>query len=347
MKLVLVFNPMSGRGEGLRLAKMLEIELGEQGDGHEVELFEVGPGQKTRDLTRALQGYPESGESSARGVPADGLIVIGGDGTVHSCAEHAARTDTPLYHFPTGTENLFSREFGMDRNVATVRAAIENLMHHELAGRPMPRVDLGRCNGRSFLLMASVGIDANIVHRLCRNRTGRISHLSYLPHILAELVRPCNRPLTITVDGVKLVEEQKGLVVVANSRQYALRVDPARGASMADGKFDVVFFPANHWSGTGLWMLRSRFGGHIGHRRLIYRTGEHVRIESHGGEMVYQLDGEAPAALSGDPEADRPAVTPMELTIEPGVVPIMVPERVATPGAAGVVQPTGASPTLA
>ncbi|XHC26255.1 MAG: diacylglycerol/lipid kinase family protein [Phycisphaerales bacterium] len=228
MKLVIVFNPISGRGEGPRLAQVLQRELGTRGDGHEVVLFEVGPAAVRRDLVPVLEGQPEPGANSKRTHPADGLIVIGGDGTVHSCAKPAAVTSTPLYHFPTGTENLFAREFGMDRDLRTVRAAIDNLMQHELAGRPMPRIDLAECNGRSFLLMASVGVDANIVNRLCRKRTGRISHFSYAPHILAELIRPWSRPMTITVDGQTVVERRKGMAVVANSRQYAMRVDPAQ-----------------------------------------------------------------------------------------------------------------------
>jgi len=345
MKLIVVFNPISGRGLGPKYAQSLRTALGADGDGHEVELIEVGAAAIRRDLTAALEGRAEQPDASRKRTPADGLIVIGGDGTVHSCAMAAARTGTPIYHFPTGTENLFAREFGMDRRIETVRAAIENLKHHELSGVPMPRIDLANCNGQSFLLMASVGIDANIVHRLCRRRTGRISHMSYAPHIFAELVRPYSRPLSITVDGVKLVERRRGMVVVANCRQYAMRVDPAQRADMADGKLDVVFFPAAHWSLLALWLLRARFRRHVRSKSLVYRTGEMVRIESHGGEMVYQLDGEAPAAITT--QTEQPATTPMMLSIEPQVVPVMVPSRVARPGPSGLVRSDAASPALA
>lgn len=344
MKLVIVFNPISGRGQGPRLAQWLRGCLGERGDGHEIVLFEVGPAAERLDLLASLEGRPQPGSGDARTAPADGLIIIGGDGTVHSCARAAALSGTPLYHFPTGTENLFAREFGMTRDLTTVRAAIDNLQQHELAGREMPRIDLARCNGRSFLLMASVGVDANIVHRLCRKRTGRISHLSYAPHILAELARPWSKPLTITVDGQRVVDRVKGMVVVANSRQYAMRVDPARRADMSDGKLDVVFFPAMHWSGSGLWLLRSRFGGHLRSKKLVYKIGENIRIESHGGAMAYQLDGEAPVAASG---GDQPATTPMMISVEAAVVPVMVPQQVVTPKPGGTLRTETAGAALA
>jgi diacylglycerol kinase (ATP) len=346
MKLVVVFNPISGRGHGPRYARSLQLALGKGGDGHEIELVEVGVGSERRDLDAVLEGRAEPASSAPKRNPADGLIVIGGDGTVHSCAAAAARTATPLYHFPTGTENLFAREFGMDRQLATVRAAIENLKRHELAGRPMPRIDLARCNGRSFLLMASVGIDANIVHRLCRKRVGRITHFSYAPHILAELARPWSRPLTITVDGVRIVDRRKGMVVIGNSRQYAMRMDPARRADMADGKLDVVFFPGAHWSLLALWLLRARTGRHMLSKKLVYRAGQTIRVESHGGEMVYQLDGETPAARGGSSD-DQPATTPLMLSVEPEVVPVMVPQPIALPKSGGTVRADAANPALA
>lgn len=153
--------------------------------------------------------------------------------------------------------------------------------------------------------------------------------------------------MSIWVDGHQVVDQQKGMAVVANSRQYAMRVDPARRADMCDGRLDVVFFPSRHWLGTGLWMLRSRFGRHLRSKSLVYRTAERVRIESHGGEMVYQLDGEAPAASAGSSEAERPATTPMELSIEQQVVPIMLPHKIALPQQPGAISDQSPRPALA
>jgi hypothetical protein len=91
-------------------------------------------------------------------------------------------------------------------------------------------------------------------------------------------------------------------------------------------------------------MLRSRFGRHLRSKKLVYRVGETIRIESHGGAMAYQLDGEAPAAASGD---DQPATTPMMITVEQGVVPVMVPQKLVMPAPSGPVHAKAPSAALA
>ncbi|XHC26256.1 hypothetical protein ABWH91_02580 [Phycisphaerales bacterium ac7] len=63
--------------------------------------------------------------------------------------------------------------------------------------------------------------------------------------------------------------------------------------------------------------------------------------------MVYQLDGEAPAAIVGDTEAGREATTPMVLSINPEVVPVMVPQKIAIPKSGGSVRGKSVSPALA
>src|SRR5262245_65799244 len=53
------------------------------------------------------------------------LVVSGGDGAVRLAAGSAHRTGVPLYQIPRGTENLFAREFGMDRRPTTLLRALE------------------------------------------------------------------------------------------------------------------------------------------------------------------------------------------------------------------------------
>src|SRR5678815_1398252 len=93
-----------------------------------------------------------------------------------------------------------------------------------------------------FVLMCSLGPDASVMRRLDEARRGPISHLSYIRPILAELRDPCLPRVTIEVDGKRVVDGQTGMVVIANSRQYAIRIDPAYKASMTDGLLDMVFF---------------------------------------------------------------------------------------------------------
>lgn len=290
MKLVLYYNPRSGSGAAGRVAGMLARALREQ--GHETSSVEAN--------------------GASTGVEAaDAMIVIGGDGTVHSILDIAVAASLPIYHFPTGTENLFAREFGMNRRLPTLLAALER--------RRVVEVDIARCNGRSFIIMCGVGPDASVVHRMARTRTGRITHWSYARPILAELRDPALAPMSVRVDGVDVVQGRSGWLVVANSRQYAVRMDPARHADMTDGLLDVAFFPARSSWGVLGWaaITRLRLQHHV--KSAIHARGREVRIECPERVLPMQLDGEAGHVDIGAMTAGA------TLSIEPKRLRVFVP----------------------
>jgi len=267
---VVVANPIAGRGAGGSVGAAVRSAL--ERSGREV-------------VTIGTEGGASMGDAIRRAAPARALVVCGGDGTVHSVIGPAHETGMPIYHVPMGTENLFAREFGMTRDPGAVVAALDS-------GRT-DRVDLGQWNGELFALMCSVGPDAGVIHRLDAARTGPIKHGSYLRHILAELAHPRVSTVRIEVDGREVVREGTGMVVVANSRQYAMRIDPACGADMRDGELDVVFLPARSRVRMVSWQVlaRARALG-IGGGAVRVR-GKRMVIHRMDGPFVLQVDGEA------------------------------------------------------
>lgn len=265
MRIILYLNPRSGKGAARKHAAIFEREL--LAIGASVEIFEAG-----KD--------PPVNADALRG--ADALVVVGGDGTLHWVADAAIAAGVPIYHAPLGTENLFARHFGMDLRPRTLIEALRRAR--------VSMVDAASCNGRTYLLMASIGPDAAIIHRLAETRSGTITHLSYVRPILAELLRPI-APLTVHLDGTTLVTNEPGWLVVANSRQYALRIDPCREALIDDGLLDLVFFPASAaWkTASSALTARLRFARA---ERSIHRQGHTVSIEAPASARL-QLDGEA------------------------------------------------------
>lgn len=268
MRIVIVHNPKSGRGRSAALGATIAEVL--RRDGHEVDASPIPP-RSEAPVPRWLAG-------------AGALVVLGGDGTVHSLLPAASTSGVPLYHVPLGTENLFAREFGMTRDISRLRAAI--------ARAESRAVDVGECDGRLFAIMASAGPDASVIHRLDAARNGAISHLSYAPHIWAEFMDPRLPPMTIECDGEVVARDQPGMVVVANLRQYALRIDPACDAKPDDGLLDVVLFPARSAWGVLWWEAKSRVRLHQRDPRLIYRRAREVRVTS-AVKLPVQIDGEA------------------------------------------------------
>lgn len=308
MRIVLVFNPLSGAGKAASKARYLHSLLVEH--SYSPDMVEVGPGARRVSLEESLEG-------------AAAAVVIGGDGTVHHTAIPASRANTPIYGYPMGTENLFAREFGMDRTNDRLLAALAGLRDgHGGAVPAVTYVDAATANGRPFLLMASIGVDANVVHRLSRNRTGAISHMSYAPHIAREIVSPFLRPLTVVADGTMVLDQQYATIIIANMRQYAMRVDPAPGADPADGLLDLVVLPGKHWIRTLGWFARARLRRLHHEQRALQIRARTIQIHSHGGSVPYQIDGEAPLSIASSP-IDAPATTPLEVKVLERVVPVL------------------------
>jgi diacylglycerol kinase (ATP) len=269
---LIIANPRSGRGRAARAAIAAREWLeSEAGGGHQVTLVKGGP-ESDRNQT----------EEQARG--AGLMVVAGGDGSVHHAVPVAMKANIPLYHLPCGNENLVAREFGMSRRSEDLSRAI--------AEGKVQAVDVGLIETggvrRHFLIMVSFGPDASIVQRLAVSRSRATGHLAYARPLAAEFVRPHLPRMTVRVDGTKLVDDRRGILVVANCRQYAFRIDPCSRASMTDGKLDVIFMPCeSRWGvvgwGWSCWRRR------VAQRGAVCSSGAEVEVE---GEGLWQVDGE-------------------------------------------------------
>lgn len=278
-------------------------------------LAEVGPAALRTDLAQLLLDA---------GGPSAVLVVVGGDGTVHSTAQAASAAGTPIYHYPMGTENLFARNFGMARDTRLLIESIESHERRMEQGEPAWRVDMGLCNERPFLIMVSAGFDANVVHRLAKARRGRISHWSYVRHIAAECAVPRASPMTVRMDGQEVVSKKLGLAVVANSRQYALRANPAHNADMTDGLLDLCFLPTRHPLTGMIWLQRARWGLHKSSKDVVHARGTRIELETAHRSIPFQLDGEAPGPLPNGAAQAAPT-TPCTITVRPGALPVLLP----------------------
>jgi diacylglycerol kinase (ATP) len=154
-------NPVAGSGKRWRTIERLSAELGR------------------RDLhSRIIESLDELAHETANLLGVGKLRVVvasGGDGTV---AEIVNRTPkgSPLAIFPLGTANLLANYLGIGPDPASSAEMI--------AKGHTDWLDAGLANGRLFLLMASVGFDADVVRRLHAARQGHIKLWAYAKPIL-------------------------------------------------------------------------------------------------------------------------------------------------------------------
>jgi diacylglycerol kinase family enzyme len=292
MRVAILVNPASGAGRAGEAARHFARSIRDA--GHDVVVAETRPGSSPPGLEALVDG-------------AAVVVAVGGDGTMRAAAAAAIPAGTPLYHLPLGTVNLFAREFGMDRRPATLLAALRAAV--------VRRVDAGDADGETFLLMASMGLDAEVVHEIARRRGAGLSRAAYLWPMLRQAALWDPPRMTLTVDGERIVTDEPGLVVVANSRHYMWGFDPARRADMTDGFLDVVFFPVGGRAQLLRWALRCLMRRHLRDRRLIYRLGRRVEVECRSPQR-FQLDG--------DPADSRRRLC---ASVLPGALAVLVPPR--------------------
>lgn len=160
------------------------------------------------------------------------VVAAGGDGTV-SLLANTLEQGIPLAIFPLGTENLLAKYLKLDANPGHLVDLLNN--GHE------KKLDAGRANGKLFLVMASCGFDANVVENLHSNRTGHISHLSYLRPILSSIRHYRYPKLTITIDDTE--EPLRGSwLFLFNVSRYAMNLPIVPDADPCDGQLDMCSF---------------------------------------------------------------------------------------------------------
>lgn len=289
MRIAIVFNPRSGRGRAAAAFELLRSAL--TADGHTV----VGvPTQATDPLARAISGN-------------ELVIAAGGDGTCNLVAGACMRTGAIMMPYPMGTENLLAREFGCFADVDAACAMIN--------ATPPTTIDVGHAAGAHFLLMCGIGPDASVTQRMADRRTGAIRHLSYFEPIVEEFMNPNLPAVTIDIDGRRLVDQQRGMVLIANGRRFALGLNPCPDADMSDGLLDVVFMPARSGFGALTWFLQAKAGQHLNRESICAGQGQHITILP-DRPSAFQIDGD-PGSVVGRQQTLVKPDQPLVATIQP------------------------------
>jgi len=274
MEVAVVFNPVSGSGRARRAAGTIAAGLQELGIA-----------------SRMIESAREPAESWLRprlgGVSA--VIVAGGDGAVRLVAPEAARAGAAVWQAPCGTENLVARAFGTCTDPRRIADAVRSARRRS--------IDLPVASETPFLIMASVGFDADVVHAVSARRSGAITHLSYARPIIDALRAWTPSAIAWEIDGER-EELGHGMVVVGNLREYGVRLNPAADAVPDDRMLDAVFIPAGSALALGAWVPLLWTGLHRRHPDLRERRGARIALEA-DPPVRLQLDGDAAGSPDG------------------------------------------------
>ena len=287
----LIINPQSGYGGRKRLVADLHAEARAAGITL-VEYTTTAPADAT-DYAGSIA------ESSA------GVIVWGGDGTVSEVASALAGTDVPILACPAGTENLLAKEL---RTPADPRKVIEVLL-----GGYVIDCDIGRVNGRDFLLIIGVGFDGEVVRRLSIGRTGHISHLSYFWPIFRTFWEHDFPRMRVIADGEEIFDDY-AMAFIGNISRYAVGLRICRDAVFDDGLLDLVVFTCRQQTALMLHATWTLLRLHPLKGNVIYRQVRKVRFE---------CDEPVPSQVDGDVGPD----TPLDISVSPKRIRLLIPRR--------------------
>lgn len=277
MNVALLINPIAGRGRAPQFVAQFESRL--QRVGFTIERFE---------------SQPESPEALA---PFDTAVVVGGDGTMNRWLPVLSASGVSVWHVPMGTENLFARYFRHGPSAERfIRAA---------RSRQATTVDLGRCGGRLFAIMLSLGPDADVVQAVAEQRAGPIRRMSYARPVLGRLRRGLTTRGTVTTGDQIMVDGPIGMLIAANLPSYAVGLNPAWHAQPSDGVLTVVHLPGRGSFGIGARLAAGLTRTHALVPGRDAREAARIEIRCHQAADMppsVQIDGDLldQAAWDGD-----------------------------------------------
>jgi diacylglycerol kinase (ATP) len=293
-RIVIFANPIAGRGKGKTLARNLQQALSEAGFSVETYL------DRPADLP-----------ASALEQPASTAIAIGGDGTMRSVVNllfGEGRDGPPILPVPMGTANLMSRHLGIDWPPSRiVQAVVETIRRRKIV-----RLDAGLANNRLFLLMAGVGIDAQIVHLLDRMRHGPIDMASYLLPAAMTFASYTFPPITVSVDGQTVLSNTPAIAMISNVKEYGIGFPILPDAVPDDGLLDVCVMPCHNRGHLIEILVHIAAGEHTTRDDVISTRGKHL-----------QIDSDEPVAIQVD--GDSAGFTPVTIDLLPSRVPFLLP----------------------
>ncbi len=292
---VVVRNPASRR-------RLSAARLGEALDEARAAGWRVDVVETTRD------GDGTELARRARDGGADVIIVDGGDGTVNEVINGIAGSRVALAVLAGGTANVWANEV---RTSHDARKAVRDIVHGVRR-----RVDLGRADGRYFLLMAGVGLDAAIVPRVpprLKRWFGRVAYV-LTGAVTAFTTRPADA--RVRIDG-ESADTSLYWMLVGNTRSYGGIARITHRARIDDGQLDVAVMRrggAFHLLVDG---VRLALGRHDRSPNVGYRRATSVEVATPG--LPVQVDGE----LAG--------TTPMTFTVAPLALEVIVPASLRSP----------------
>ena len=270
-----------------------------------------------------LRHWQESVESIARGCPIrvtsqsgeaealarraveDGfarVIAAGGDGTVNHVANALVGSNAALGLLPLGTVNVFAMELGLPLHNL-------ELCWDIIKGTNVRLVDLPSANGKRFVQLAGVGLDAQVVKETSLAFKRSFGPLSYL---ISAAQIAARQPPRLFIESNNAPVDEGSFVLIGNGRLYGGPFPFFKHAVLDDGLLDVVLFKRLGYLEIIKYLQDVVFSSDIRVPEIEYFQTQRLRITSEQ-DVPVEVDGE----LAGN--------CPVDFEIQPKALRVLAP----------------------
>ena len=206
MKHVFIVNPVSGRGKALKVSLGIKKICEAEKLDYEIH-YTNGPKDATK-IAKKVKGSKNI------------IYSVGGDGTLNEVLNGVIGTKNMLAVIPAGSGNDFYRTLSK--------------MDDE-----MPLIDVGKVNGKYFLNVVSIGIDAEVaknaeVMKKLKVPTSQIYNAS----IVYTFFKYKFKDIEFSVDNTRS-KNKCTILTICNGKMYGGGYKIAPEALLSDGYFDV------------------------------------------------------------------------------------------------------------
>lgn len=266
-QLTAIINPISGTGGKGRIPDLIEKIIDHSRFSVDVQ-FTKAPGHATELAREAMNAKK------------DGVLAVGGDGTVNEVATALHNTTTPLAVIPCGSGNGLARHLHIPMNTEKALQVVNNGV--------IEAVDYGTVNGRPFFCTCGVGFDAQVSYKFANEDTRGL--VTYVRTTISQYFHYKAQDYNIIIDGQEM-HEKAFVIACCNAAQYGNNAFMAPRASMKDGKIDMTVIHSFNFGSAAILGARLFTSSIDKDRHVSIYRGQDIIIEREQ-EDVMHLDGE-------------------------------------------------------
>lgn len=265
----ILVNPISGNGKALRSIEEIQKIMREYDCEWRVEQT-LEPGDATRIAREAV----------ARGD--EGIVIVGGDGTIFETLSGVVGSELTLIYAPCGTGNDFVKCMGLPIKFSAA-------LRRQLAAS-RKKIDYGTVNKTPFMNVCGTGFDVEVLRKLTGYRErfqGLKAYLMALKDALREY-RPFH--CEISVDGGAFIKKTLCILSVGNGNFFGGGMKAVPSANPCDGLLDLVEVKA-----IKKWLIPFLLPLFISGKHTLLRVTSSQkckRVCIRAKNMVFQMDGE-------------------------------------------------------